>query len=119
MHNLKSIRENPDFFKKKFNDRNLKFNIKELLDIDKKNRETIQIKEKLEQEKKIISKKQDKSQFEKSKKISKELESLENLQKKIKNELENILNFLPNLALDEVPVGKVVPARYLYAYYRD
>ena len=106
MHNLKSIRENPDFFKKKFNDRNLKFNIKELLDIDKKNRETIQIKEKLEQEKKIISKKQDKSQFEKSKKISKELESLENLQKKIKNELENILNFLPNLALDEVPVGK-------------
>ena len=106
MHNLKSIRENPDFFKKKFNDRNLKFNIKELLDIDKKNRETIQIKEKLEQEKKIISKKQDKSQFEKSKKISKELENLENLQKKIKNELENILNFLPNLALDEVPVGK-------------
>ena len=106
MHNLKSIRENPDFFKKKLNDRNFKFNIKELLDIDKKNRETIQIKEKLEQEKKIISKKQDKSQFEKSKKISKELESLENLQKKIKNELENILNFLPNLALDEVPVGK-------------
>ena len=55
MHNLKSIRENPDFFKKKLNDRNFKFNIKELLDIDKKNRETIQIKEKLEQEK-IISK---------------------------------------------------------------
>ncbi len=106
MHNLKSIRENPDFFKKKLNDRNFKFNIKELLDIDKKNRETIQIKEKLEQEKKIISKKQDKSQFEKSKKISKELESLENLQKKIKNELNNILNFLPNLALDDVPVGK-------------
>ena len=36
MHNLKSIRENPDFFKKKLNDRNFKFNIKELLDIDKK-----------------------------------------------------------------------------------
>ena len=52
MHNLKSIRENPDIFKKKILDRNVDINLKELLELDKNNRETIQKKEKLEQEKK-------------------------------------------------------------------
>ena len=55
MHNLKSIRENPDVFKKKISSRNVDINLDELLNIDKKNREIIQKKEKLEQEKKIIS----------------------------------------------------------------
>ena len=31
MHNIKSIRENPDFYKRKFEDRNLKVNFKDLL----------------------------------------------------------------------------------------
>ena len=57
MHNIKSIRENPDFYKKKLEERNLKVNFKDLLDLDKKNRETIQKKEKYEQERKSISKK--------------------------------------------------------------
>ena len=54
MHNIKSIRENPDFYKKKLEERNLKVNFKDLLDLDKKNRETIQKKEKFEQERKAI-----------------------------------------------------------------
>ena len=82
MHNLKSIRENPDIFRKKISSRNVDVNLDELLNLDKKNREIIQKKEKLEQEKKIISKTKDKSQFEKSKKISKEIENLEESQKK-------------------------------------
>ena len=106
MHNLKSIRENPDFFKKKILDRNVKINFEELLKLDKKNREIIQKKEKLEQEKKSISKTKDKSQFGKSKKISKEIEGLEKIQRKLKNEINSILNFIPNIALDDVPVGK-------------
>ena len=71
MHNLKSIRENLDIFRKKISSRNVDINLDDLLNLDKKNREIIQKKEKLEQEKKIISKTKDKSQFEKSKKISK------------------------------------------------
>ena len=67
MHNLKQIRQNPDFFKKKISERNSKFNINDLLDLDEKNRKLIQKKEKLEQEKKIISKNKNKTQFEKSK----------------------------------------------------
>ena len=106
MHNLKSIRENPDIFRKKISSRNVDVNLDELLNLDKKNREIIQKKEKLEQEKKIISKTKDKSQFEKSKKISKEIENLEESQKKIQKKIDSILNFIPNIALNDVPLGK-------------
>ena len=71
MHNIKSIRENSDLYKKKLEDRNTKVNLKDLLDLDKKNREIIQKKEKFEQERKAISKKKDETQFEKSKKYQK------------------------------------------------
>ena len=65
MHDIKIIRKDPDFFSKKLAERNSKINLKDLLDLDKKNRELIQAKEKLEQEKKIISQKKDKNLFEK------------------------------------------------------
>ena len=57
MHNIKLFRKEPDFFFKKLNHRNTNISLKDLLDLDKKNRDLIQSKEKLEQEKKIISKK--------------------------------------------------------------
>ena len=106
MHDIKSIRKNPDFYIKKFAQRNVNFDIKKLLDLDKKNRELIQSKEKFEQEKKIISQKKDKSQFERSKKISLEIEKLNNNQIKTKKEVELFLSSLPNIALDDVPIGK-------------
>jgi len=106
MHNLKLIRENPDVFRKRISSRNVDINLDELLNLDKKNREIIQKKEKLEQEKKIISKTKDKSQFKKSKKISKKIEDLEKSQKKIQKKIDPILNFIPNVALDDVPLGK-------------
>ena len=74
--------------------------------LDNKNRELIQKKEKLEQEKKKISKSQDKSQFEKSKIISSEIESISSSQNNIQFEITKILNVIPNIALDEVPLGK-------------
>ena len=106
MHNIKSIRENPDLYKRKLEDRNLKVNFNDLLDLDKKNREIIQKKEKFEQERKTISKKKDSTQFEKSKKISKEIKLLEESQEELKKNIKKILNFLPNIALDDVPIGK-------------
>ena len=83
MHNLKSIRENLDLFKKKTFNRNTNIDFSELLDLDKKNRELIQKKEKLEQEKKTISKNKDKTKFNKSKEISTEIENLLNLQQEV------------------------------------
>jgi seryl-tRNA synthetase len=106
MHNIKLIRKEPDFFLKKLGHRNINIGLKSILDLDKKNRELIQSKEKLEQEKKIISKKQDKRQFSRSKKISKEIEQFNKSQIKIQNKIEAILSSLPNLALDDVPIGK-------------
>tara|TARA_A100001015_G_scaffold36887_1_gene40587 strand:+ start:146 stop:1393 length:1248 start_codon:yes stop_codon:yes gene_type:complete len=105
MHNLKNIRENSALFKKKISDRNVKVNVDELLNLDKQNREIIQKREKLEQEKKQISKNKDKSLFEKSKKISEEIKLLEKNQINVINKINPIINFIPNIALDDVPVG--------------
>ena len=106
MHNIKFIRKEPDLFLKKINNRNTNIDLKNLINLDIKNRELIQNKEKLEQEKKIISKKKEKSQFLKSKEISKEIERIEKKQKLLKNEIESIIATLPNIALDDVPIGK-------------
>jgi len=106
MHNLKTIRENLDFFKKKIKERNVTVNFDELLILDKKKREILQKKEKLEQEKKIISKNKDKKLFKESKKISAEIDDLEKINIDLSNKINPILNLLPNIALDEVPVGK-------------
>ena len=106
MHDIKIIRKNPDFFLKKISERNAKVDLKSLLELDKKNRELIQDKEKLEQEKKFISQKRDENQFRKSKEISLKIDQLNNEQIKIKNKIESFLSPLPNLALDDVPVGK-------------
>ena len=106
MHNLKQIRENLEYFKKSLSHRNSEVNYDQILDLDKKNRQLIQEKEKFEMEKKNISKSKDESLFEKSKEISKQIENLSKEQKIIKNELDNLLSSIPNLPLDEVPVGK-------------
>ena len=105
MHNIKLLREKPDFFKKKFQERNNKLNIDDLLNLDKKNREIINKKEKLEQERKIISKNKDEEKFKKSKQISNEIKKLENDLEVLKDGINKILYFLPNIALDDVPIG--------------
>ena len=106
MLDIKLIRKDPNFFSRKLLERNSEIDLKHLLDLDKKNRELIQNKEKLEQEKKIISQKQDKSLFKRSKEMSLEIENLSKDHIKIKNEIESLLCSLPNLALDDVPIGK-------------
>ncbi len=105
MHNLKDLRKNLDILRKKFLNRNVEFNINNFNKIDTLNRDLISKKEKLEQEKKILSKSKDKSNFSKSKKISDEISSLIKKQSKAQEELNKIVFSLPNLALDDVPVG--------------
>ena len=106
MHDLKELRNNLDTLKKKFNDRNVDFDISDFSKKDILNRELINKKEKLEQEKKSLSKSKDKSNFEKSKKISKEISDLVKKQNISQNELDKIIFSLPNLAHNDVPVGK-------------
>ena len=75
MHNLKDLRNNLDLFKKKFNDRNLQFDVNEFSNLDKINRELISKKENLEQEKKIYQ----------SQKTSKTLKNLKKSHMKLIN----------------------------------
>ncbi len=105
MHNIKDIRNNFDNFKKIIKSRNISIDLEQILDLDKKNRELIQNKETLEQEKKIISKKQDKSLFAKSKVISEKILIINKDQSLVKNKLDNLLSSIPNLPLQDVPVG--------------
>ena len=91
MHDLKELRKNLDNFKKKFENRNIVFDLNDFKKKDTSNRDLISKKEKLEQEKKILSKSKDKSNFEKSKKISQE-----------------ILNLLEDQKLSESEKGEVV-----------
>ena len=69
------------------------------------NRDLIIKKEKLEQEKKILSESKDQNKFIKSKKISEELSNLTKKQNDSQNDLNETLYSLPNLALNDVPVG--------------
>ena len=105
MHNIKEIRNDPKNFKQKILNRNSKVNIDDLLSLDKKYRELIQKKETLEQEKKTISKKKDKNLFVRSKEITTQLEELEIQNTKFKSEIDIVLSNLPNIALEDVPVG--------------
>ena len=105
MHNIKDLRKNLDTFKKKLKDRNLEFDEDKFNKLDELNRKLINDKEKLEQEKKSLSKSKDKSNFDKSKKISDEISVLAKQQNESQNKLNEIIYSLPNVALDDVPVG--------------
>ena len=60
----------------------------------------------MNKKKKIISQKKDKSLFSRSKNISEEIEKINKTQNGLKKEIEVIISSLPNIALDDVPVGK-------------
>ena len=106
MHSIKDLRKNLETFKKKLTERNINFNIEDFTKKDTLNRELISKKETLEQEKKSLSKSKNKTNFERSKKISEEIEILSKKQFKSQNELNTIIHSLPNIALDNVPIGK-------------
>tara|TARA_B110000971_G_scaffold215641_1_gene249453 strand:+ start:24 stop:1271 length:1248 start_codon:yes stop_codon:yes gene_type:complete len=105
MHNIKEIREDLDFFKKKISERNSLINFDNLILIDKNNRDLIQQKEKKEQEKKLLSKSKDISNFEKSKNLSKEIDDIAKNQIILQHKISAILSTIPNIARDDVPIG--------------
>ena len=106
MHNLKDIRKNVINFKKKIEHRNSNFDTDVFSSLDKKNKELIQKKEKLEQEKKKISKSKDIENFKKSKDLTEQINLIYLDQEQVQKQINSLLENLPNVALDEVPIGK-------------
>ena len=105
MHNIKEIRKDLDFFKKKISERNSSINFDDLIVLDKNNRELIQEKEKKEQEKKLLSKSKDPVNFNISKNLSKEINEISKKQNILQNKIYKILSNIPNIARNDVPVG--------------
>ena len=106
MHNIKDLRKNLTVYQKNFLKRNFDLKIDEFKNLDETNRKLITEKEKFEQEKKILSKTKEKSNFEKSKKISEKISKVTTEQQNAQKKLNDFLNFLPNIALEDVPIGK-------------
>ena len=106
MHNIKDLRKSLKFFKKKFKERNIDFDIAYFEKLDNLNRNLISNKEKLEQEKKSLSRSKDKANFEKSKIISEKISIISKKQSEAQNNLNQITFSLSNIALNDVPVGK-------------
>ena len=106
MHNIKDIRKDIDNFKNTIKNRNVDVDFDQILNLDEENRKLIQEKEKLEMEKKSISKSKDETLFEKSKEISNKIDDLSKNKKSVKEQLDQILSNIPNLPLNDVPVGK-------------
>ena len=106
MHNIKDLRKNLTVYQKNFLKRNFDFKIGEFKNLDETNRKLITEKEKFEQEKKILSKTKEKSNFEKSKKISEKISKVTTEQQNAQKKLNDFLNFLPNIALEDVPIGR-------------
>jgi seryl-tRNA synthetase len=105
MHNIKEIRKDLNYFKKKILERNSSINFDDLISFDKDNRELIQQKEKKEQEKKLLSKSKNPANFENSKKLSVEIENITKKQVVLQNKIYVILSSIPNIARDDVPIG--------------
>ena len=106
MHDIKNIRQNFEEFKKIIKHRNVEDNLDQIILLDKTNRELIQKKEILEHEKKNISKSKDEKLFFKSKEITKNIEQISKEQIQCKIDLDKILSSIPNLPLNDVPLGK-------------
>jgi seryl-tRNA synthetase len=105
MHNIKEIRKDLDFFKKKISERNSLINLDDLILLDKSNRELIQQKEVKEQKKKLLSKSKDPTNFKKSKDLSIEIDEIAKKQISTHNKIFTILSNIPNIARDDVPIG--------------
>ena len=110
MHDLKDLRKNLNTLKKKFQNRNIEFDIDNFNKIDTLNRNLISKKEKLEQEKKLLSKSQDKSNFSKSKKISEEISSLIKEHKEVYKMViyvNNSINHLFDQDIEKLLIGEI------------
>jgi len=114
MLDIKFIRENPEKVKKGCQNKQVKVDIDKLLELDKKRREYLKEAESLRAEENrlsyLVSKERDPNKrdelIEKAQEIKTKDRDYENFLKEITPEFEKLMLQIPNLPLDDVPVGK-------------
>ena len=102
MIDIKLLRENPEKVKKACENKQAKVDIDLVLELDKKRRELIQEIENA----RAAQKKFGKDQIEKAREIKEKIKNLEPELEKIEKEFNELFIKIPNLPLDDVPIGK-------------
>src|SRR3989344_2335795 len=103
MLDIKFIRENPKLVKVKSKQKGYDVDIDKLLKVDGKRRELIEEVDKLRSERKKTADSRDEK---KGQQLKKELKSKEDQLEKLQEEYYQLIRQVPNLPLDDVPVGK-------------
>jgi len=107
MLDINFIRQNKEKVLKAAKNKNREVKIDEIIELDDKRRSLInQIQSLREQRNKIAKNKPAPEIIEEGKKIKQELQKLEKELNQIENQLNLLLSFVPNVPLDEVPIGK-------------
>ena len=102
MLDVKFIRENPEKVKEGIQKKGVKVDIEKILKLDRKRRELIQKIENLKAEKNKLGA----NDREKAKEIKNKIKKIEPELERIEAEFNQLMLELPNLPLDDVPVGK-------------
>lgn len=109
MYNLDLLRSNPEIVKKELKNRKIKLNFDQVLKLDQGRREITekisQARQKANQLSKI-HRKPEPSEIRAMKKIKSEIKNLEEKEKKIKKEFNQLIICLPNISHSSVPVGQ-------------
>lgn len=103
MLSLDYIRENKQKVVVAAKNKNREVDVDGILELDGKRKILLQAIQKLREERNVISKEKN---HERGKKLKEELKTLETEGTEIEKKLEKLLSVLPNVPLDEVPVGK-------------
>lgn len=114
MLDIKFIRNNPEKVKEACKNKQVKFDIDALLDIDKKKRELLQAIEQIRAQKNEASDKIAKSKLDSEKKgiilkmkeLDKKGERIEKSLKILTKEFDDLMLQIPNIPFDDVPIGK-------------
>lgn len=107
MLSLEYIRENKEKVIKAAKNKNRQVDIDTILKLDDQRRELIQKGQALREERnKTSHQKPDQKTIERGKEIKEELKKIEEELKTINDQLNKLLSFVPNVPLDEVPIGK-------------
>jgi len=102
MIDIKLLRENPEKVKQACKNKNAKVDIDKVLELDKKKRGLIQEIEEMKAEQKKLGK----DKIEQAKELKEKIKSLEPDLEKTEEEFNELFLQIPNLPLDDVPIGK-------------
>ncbi len=107
MLDINYIRENVDKVKEAAKNKNRKVDIDAILKLDEERRVLIQQAQKLREERNSVSKQKPSAEIiARGKELKAELSTIEEKLSKVETEFTNLMLYVPNVPMEEVPVGK-------------